>query len=101
MNLSVKYRTWCILTAQQVVKIFLFKCVHVRDSPAGIVFLTDFVYVTVQEDCKHLCLGYHFPDSFNNVDFVNYFPLITQRQCHLHYIDDFLNPSEMPGFGIA
>lgn len=72
-----------------------------RNSPAGIVFLADYVYMTVHKDCKHLCLGCHFPDLFNHVDFVNYFQLIRHRQCHPHGTDGFFNPSAMPGRGNA
>lgn len=67
----------------------------------GTVFLTDDVNETVMEDCKHLCLGYHFSDLFNHVDLVSYFQLITHGQCHLHDTDVFFNPSEVPGCGIA
>ena len=72
-----------------------------RGSPRCIVFLTDYVYMTGQEDCKHLCLGYHLPDLFNHVDFVNSFQLITYRQYHLHCTDGFVNPLAMPGWGIS
>lgn len=65
---------------------------NVRDSPAGIVFLTDYVYTTVQEDCKHLCLGYHFSDLFNHVNFVNYFQIqampSTLHRCFLQSINN-------------
>lgn len=77
-----------------------FKCPNVRGSPRCIVFLTDYVCMTGQEDCKHLCLGYHLPDLFNLVDFVNSFWLITYRQYHLHCTDGFVNPLAMPGWGI-
>lgn len=80
---------------------FKFKCPNVRGSPRCIVFLTDYVYMTGQEDCKHLCLGYHLPDLFNHVDFVNSFQLITYRQYHLHCTDGFVNPLAMPGWGIS
>lgn len=83
MKLSVKDKTWCLVNAQQIVFFFFkFKCPNVRGSPRCIVFLTDYVYMTGQEDCKHLCLGYHLPDLFNHVDFVNSFQLITYRQYH-------------------
>ena len=72
-----------------------------RGSPRCIVFLTDYVYMTGQEDCKHLCLGYHLPDLFNHVDFVNSFQLITYRQYHLHCTDGLVNPLAMPGWGIS
>lgn len=72
----------------------------VRNNPAGTVFLTGYVHVTVMEDCKHLFLGYHFSDLFNHVDFVNAFQLITPRQWHLHDTDVFFHPLES-GCGIA
>lgn len=37
-----------------------------NDSSAGIVFLTDYVYMTGLEDGKHLCFSYHLHDLFKH-----------------------------------
>lgn len=61
---------------------FWFDCVSMRDSPAGIVFLTDYVYTTVLEDCKHLPFGYYLPDLFKH----RFCQLFSSRQTHAMHL---------------